>query len=253
MSLLRAAAELSISSIASTSLYVGLITLALIGIDDGPRVEVEERPRAAVSVVYLPELVAEGEETAAAAPSGAPAPQAAAPSAPAAEPQVELAPQRPLPPRLVPSPSRLRRELAANEAAEEPAEAPASPKKKRGKKCLEPSPEIRQVNTHHYVVEKELVDLYLNDLNEAEKLAWVSWNRAPSGEIDGFVVKRVRCGGVLHTAGLRNGDVVTQINRHEVTTIPQAFKAYRKLRRRDTLELHITRDGQPVALSYELI
>ncbi|MEY3210284.1 MAG: hypothetical protein RIT28_765 [Pseudomonadota bacterium] len=251
MSLLRAAAELSISSVASTSVYIGLITLALIGIDDGPTVEVEERPRAAVSVVYLPELIAEGDEPAVAAPSGAPAPQADAPSpsAPVVEPTLEV--ERP--PRLVPSPGRLRRELAAAEPTDEVTEAPASPKKKRGKKCLEPSPDIRQVSAQHYVIEKELVDLYLNDLNEAEKLAWVSWNRTPSGEIDGFVVKRVRCGGVLHTAGIRNGDVVTQINRHEVTTIPQAFKAYRKLRRRDTLELHITRDGQPVALSYELI
>ncbi len=252
MSLLRAAAEISLSSIASSSLYVGLISLAILGLDDGPKVEVEDRPRAAVSVVYLPELVADGEETEANVPVAAPAaPQAAAPSQSASAPLPSDAVERPLPPRLVPPPSRLRRDAAADEPAD--AVADASPKKKRGKKCLEPSPEIRQVSAQHYVIEKELVDLYLNDLNEAEKLAWVSWNRSPSGEVDGFVVKRVRCGGVLHTAGIRNGDVVTQINRHEVTTIPQAFKAYRKLRRRDTLELHITRDGQPVALSYELI
>jgi hypothetical protein len=252
MSLLRAAAELSTSSIASTSLYVGLITLALIGLDDGPRVEVEDRPRAAVSVVYLPELVVDGEaadDEATVAPPAAP--QAAAPSQGATAPAPTETVERPLPPRLVPLPGRVRREVAAEEPTD--ALADASPKKKRGKKCLEPSPEIQQVSAQHYVIQKELVDLYLNDLNEAEKLAWVSWNRSPSGEIDGFVVKRVRCGGVLHTAGIRNGDVVTQINRHEVTTIPQAFKAYRKLRRRDTLELHITRDGQPVALSYELI
>jgi hypothetical protein len=252
MSLLRAAAEISLSSIASSSLYVGLITLAILGIDDGPTVEVEDRPRAAVSVVYLPELVVDGEETETSAPAVT-APQSAQPrqSPPVAAPDDAVAPQ--LPPRLAPPLSRQGRDLAANKPDEEPAGALASPKKKRGKKCLEPSPEIRQVSAQHYVIEKELVDLYLNDLNEAEKLAWVSWNRAPSGEVDGFVVKRVRCGGVLHTAGIRNGDVVTQINRHEVTTIPQAFKAYRKLRRRDTLELHITRDGQPVALSYELI
>ena len=77
MSLLRAAAEISLSSIASSSLYVGLITLALLGLDDGPKVEVEDRPRAAVSVVYLPELVADGEETEANVSVAAPAaPQA---------------------------------------------------------------------------------------------------------------------------------------------------------------------------------
>lgn len=248
MSLLRAAAELSASTFAASSLYVGLLTLALIGVQPGPVVEIEERPHTSYAVVVLPELVVE--EAAAPAPTKAvaeaqPAEAAAAPAAPEL---VEVNPIRP--PRLVPLPDRPRREL--NEAsAEELAET--SPKRRRGKKCLEPSPEIRQVGAQSYVIEKELVDLYLNDLNEAEKLAWVSWNRAPSGEIDGFVVKRVRCGGVLHTAGIRNGDVVTQINRHEVTTIPQAFKAYRKLRRRDTLELKITRDGQPLELTYELI
>ena len=56
MSLLRAAAEISLSSIASSSLYVGLITLAILGIDDGPTVEVGGRPRAAVSGVDPPGL-----------------------------------------------------------------------------------------------------------------------------------------------------------------------------------------------------
>lgn len=249
MSLLRAAAELSISTVASTSLYVGLLALGLIGLDAGPTVDVQERPSRR-AVVYLPELVAEPETPAASVAPALTAPperaSAAAPSAPTTTPPAEV--EAASPPRLVPMPNRPRREADEALAAAEP-----SPKKKRGKKCLEPSPEIRQVSAQHYVIEKELVDLYLNDLDEAEKLAWVNWNRTPSGEIDGFVVKRVRCGGVLHTAGIRNGDVVTQINRHEVTTIPQAFKAYRKLRRRDTLELKITRDGQPVELTYELI
>ena len=53
MSLLRAAAEISLSSIASSSLYVGLISLAILGLDDGPKVEVEDRPRAAASHSHL--------------------------------------------------------------------------------------------------------------------------------------------------------------------------------------------------------
>ncbi|MCK6523992.1 PDZ domain-containing protein [Myxococcota bacterium] len=246
MSLLRAAAELSASTFAASSFYVGLLTLALIGVQPGPVVEVEERPHTRYAVVVLPELVVE--EAAAPTPTPAAAQPAEVAAPPAAPELVEVNPIRP--PRLVPLPDRPRRELTETSAEEL---ADASPKRRRGKKCLEPSPDIRQVSEQRYVIEKELVDLYLNDLNEAEKLAWVSWNRAPSGEIDGFVVKRVRCGGVLHTAGIRNGDVVTQINRHEVTTIPQAFKAYRKLRRRDVLELQITRDGQPLELTYELI
>lgn len=150
---------------------------------------------------------------------------------------------------------RLRALRAQASRSERPKPEGSEPgkKAKRGQKCLEAPPEITQVSEFEYQIQKELVDLYLSDLSEAEKLAWVDWHRDDSGEIVGFVVKRVRCGSPLYTAGIRNGDVVLRINSREVTSIPQALRAYRRLKKKDDLRLIIDREGEEVRLVYELI
>ena len=86
----------------------------------------------------------------------------------------------------------------------------------------------------------------------AMTLASVYWYRE-EGEIVGFKVRRIKCGSVLHQAGFRNGDIIHSINGREVTTIPQALVAYRKLRRKRKLEVVLTRrSGDTVALRYKL-
>ena len=78
------------------------------------------------------------------------------------------------------------------------------------------------------------------------------WYRE-EGDIVGFRVRRIKCGSVLHQAGIRNGDVVRSINGRPVTTIPQALSAYRKLRRKRKLEVELTRrSGEAVSLRYKL-
>ena len=126
-------------------------------------------------------------------------------------------------------------------------------KKKKGRACVEPSGLIEETKTNTYDVDKALIDTYVDDLDAAARLAWTAWHNDAAGEIDGFSVRRIRCGSPLHEAGFRNGDVVHSVNGREIQSIPDAMRAYRKVKRKDTLKVNLTRkDGSSRQLRFNL-
>lgn len=127
-------------------------------------------------------------------------------------------------------------------------------KGRRGKNraCLEADARIVSKGSDKYNVDRDLVDAYTSDLKTAAKLAWVGWHRDGDGDIDGFRVKKIRCGSVLHQAGFRNGDVIHTVNGKPVTSIPQALSAYRKLRKKRSLTVEVERKGAVRKLRYRL-
>ena len=126
-------------------------------------------------------------------------------------------------------------------------------KKKKGRKCVEPTGQITETSTDVYEVEKALIDGYVDDLDSAARLAWTGWHTDPEGDVDGFVVKRIRCGSPLHEAGFRNGDVVHEVNGRTIDSIPSALRAYRRLKRKDVLKVDLTRkNGTSRQMRYEL-
>lgn len=123
---------------------------------------------------------------------------------------------------------------------------------KRGQKCLPENEGIIQVDDSTWKIDGGIVDYYVKHINQAQKLASVGWNRNADGKIDGFKVKRMRCGNVLRQAGLENGDVIQSINGKRVHSIPTAISAYTKLRNKNVLRLTVSRDGQILHIKYKL-
>lgn len=123
----------------------------------------------------------------------------------------------------------------------------------KGQKCLEPTGMVERVAADRYEVQQALMDKYVKDLDEASKLAIVAWARDEAGTIIGFKVRRIRCGSPLHEAGFRNGDVVLAVNGRTIDNIPEAVKAYMKLRRKDTFRVEVQRGAQRVKLNYTLV
>ncbi|MEC7946362.1 MAG: hypothetical protein VX265_02275 [Myxococcota bacterium] len=124
--------------------------------------------------------------------------------------------------------------------------------RRSGKRCLDPDPRIVAQGGDRFRIERDLVDSYTSDLKQAARLAWVGWHRDAAGDIQGFRVRRIRCGSVLHQAGFRNGDVVHAVNGKPVTSIPQALSAYRKLRKKRILNVEIKRRGAIRKLRFRL-
>ena len=149
-------------------------------------------------------------------------------------------------------------EAAIAEAGESATPSPTSrdraPKRRRAKKkdCRPDVPEIRATGRARWEIERDFVDHYARNLDEANRLAHVSWARNDKGEVIGIKVNRVRCGSPLHEAGIQSGDVVTRINGRKVQSIPQALAAYVALRVKRTLHVRGTRSGRRLDLRYRL-
>lgn len=139
------------------------------------------------------------------------------------------------------------------------AAAPERPKKRTrrprrpSRECRPDVPEIEVKGRDRYAVERQLVDHYAKNLDEAMRLAHVAWAKDEAGEIIGFKVVRVRCGSVLHEAGFQHGDVITAINGHKVRTVPQALRAYLALRIKRKLRVRgVRKDGSELDNRYRL-
>jgi len=118
--------------------------------------------------------------------------------------------------------------------------------------CLPDNPDITALGGDRYRVKRELVDHYVNNLKEAEKLAKTFWQLGKEGEVIGFRIRRVRCGNDLYQMGFRGGDVVIAVNEEPVATTPQVVKAYLKLRRKNKLRITIRRNKKERVLKYTM-
>jgi hypothetical protein len=135
--------------------------------------------------------------------------------------------------------------------------APSTKKKhkkrrRRRPKCLEGTESITEIGNNRYAVERALIDSYARDLRALGALAWVSWHEDDAGKVDGFVVRRIRCGSVLHEAGIRNGDVVHAVNGRRIRSMAKAIPLWWALRKRPIVHLRITRGDESMRLFYRL-
>jgi hypothetical protein len=143
------------------------------------------------------------------------------------------------------------------EAAPEPVVAKKEPKPRRksrqARECDAGDEGVVQVADNSWDIDQDIVDYYVRHLKKAEQLAYTTWHRTEEGKIDGFRVRRMRCGNVLRQAGLENGDIIHSINGKTIRTVPGAIAAYLKLRSKDSFRLTITRNGEKMHLRYKLV
>ena len=119
---------------------------------------------------------------------------------------------------------------------------------------MPPSDErIVKTANQRWTIERELVEVYASP-RKAEELAWSAWRRDESGEIEGFVLKRMRCGSLLRQAGLLNGDVVLAVDGNPVTNLVEGFQVWRRVRRKESIRVKVRhRDGSVDVLRYTVI
>lgn len=119
-------------------------------------------------------------------------------------------------------------------------------------KCAEKTPGVVALNEREYSIPREVVLHYASDLDAASKLAYVAWAHNEKGKNDGFVVKRIRCDSLLDQAGLKNGDIIHEVNGKNVNSIVQAFAAWRKVRKKDVVRIDLVRKGKKMEIKYHI-
>jgi hypothetical protein len=123
-------------------------------------------------------------------------------------------------------------------------------KARKIRKCVAKTEGITERSPAEFHVERQLMQYYSGHLGQAAKLAAVRWHKTESGKVDGFRVGGIRCGSVLHQMGLRSGDVIHTINRQPIASIPQALGTFKRLKKRETFRVRLTRRGQSKQLKY---
>jgi type II secretory pathway component PulC len=75
----------------------------------------------------------------------------------------------------------------------------------------------------------------------------------PNGGITGFALTRLPAGGsLLADAGLKAGDVVTEINGTAIDSLPTLISLWPRLQNEKEIKAVVLRDGQPVTISVSL-
>ncbi len=145
------------------------------------------------------------------------------------------------------------RSAAPEKATPAPAREAVSHKapKKKGGTCMEHTDAIVKVSSNKWTVERSFLEALASDREAASRLAVLTWSNSTNGKVDGFKVRRVRCGSPLHQAGFRNGDVIHGVNGHKVTSIAEAIWTYGQVRKDKQLKVNLTRkDGSAAKLRY---
>jgi general secretion pathway protein C len=110
---------------------------------------------------------------------------------------------------------------------------------------------IERVGPNELRVDRSVVDEILE--NQAR---WMRFTRIRpfkrGDELVGLRLSRVRGGTLLHTLGMKNGDVLKSINGFEFTNPEKALQAYGKLRAADNLTVEIERRGKPVSIDIDI-
>ncbi len=125
--------------------------------------------------------------------------------------------------------------------------------KRNRQQCMASSGQVSQLDSNHYRVERTLLDYYFGDTEAAAKLGSANWHRDSDGDIDGIRLRRVRCGSPIEEAGLRKGDIIREANGKDVDSLAGVLSLWWQLRRKDTVRLTITRDGQRKRIRYSLV
>lgn len=134
------------------------------------------------------------------------------------------------------------------------------PRGKRGRENLrrsvpknnaKPGDFARKTAPQSYIVDRDAVNAALENpermMTDARLLPVVV-----EGKQEGFVISEVRQGGIYHSLGLRNGDVLKRINEFTISDPQNALQAFTALRGMDRIELDIVRDGKRMTLTYTI-
>ncbi len=72
------------------------------------------------------------------------------------------------------------------------------------------------------------------------------------GETNGFKVFAIRRSSPLRRVGLKNNDVITKVNGHDLSDTEKALGIYEALQDETSFTVEILRGGEPLVLTYEI-
>ncbi len=73
-----------------------------------------------------------------------------------------------------------------------------------------------------------------------------------NGKEEGFVLNEVKPGGIYHSLGLQDGDVLLRINEYDISNPERALQAFNALRGLDRVQIDMIRSGARMTMTYQI-
>ena len=110
---------------------------------------------------------------------------------------------------------------------------------------------VTQVSDTEYRVERREIDDVLNNLSRVATQARI----VPSfknGKANGFKIFSIKSKSIFKKIGLKNGDVIQNINGYEITSPDKALEIYQKLKDSSSITIDIQRRGRAQTMNYAI-
>jgi type II secretion system protein C len=110
--------------------------------------------------------------------------------------------------------------------------------------------DVSQTGDNEFTVARSMLDEHLNDLEGLSRMGRALLHRGPDGDFDGYRLSAIRRGSLPDKLGIRNGDIIHNVNGMDLNSVQGAMQALQTLQSENSLKFEVTRRGQPVALNY---
>ena len=112
--------------------------------------------------------------------------------------------------------------------------------------------EITKVGENKYVIDRETIDKYLNDMDALSRMGRALLHRGSDGEFDGYRLSAIRRNTLADKLGIRNGDVIHSVNGKPLNSVQAAMEAYQTINNENQFNFEVTRRGERTQLDYEI-
>lgn len=111
---------------------------------------------------------------------------------------------------------------------------------------------VRRMGPDQYSVKRSTLNSNLKNMASLFTQIRAIPNMGPDGRSDGFKLSQIQPGSIFQQVGLRDGDVLTSVEGKSVGNPMRAMQLLNTLRDRSSINLTVTRNGQPVHLHYDI-
>jgi general secretion pathway protein C len=73
-----------------------------------------------------------------------------------------------------------------------------------------------------------------------------------SGKEEGFILSEVKPGGIYHSLGLQDGDVLLRINEYDISNPERALQAFTALKGLERVQIDLIRRGSKMTMTYQI-
>lgn len=110
---------------------------------------------------------------------------------------------------------------------------------------------VHEISETEYEVSRASLDLLLDNSAQLTRAARVI-PQTRDGNVVGMKLFGIRAKSPFAALGLKNGDLVTQVQGQPLTTPDEALKIYADIKKAKKVEVTLERQGQPLKIVYQL-